>query len=600
MACVWLIIGEVDDFCESELTEHLRGYATVLREQTGNKFNAEHADQLDKLAKTNGVRELRTTFIMADGTVLGDTLADPHNMESHATRDEVMQAMESGFGESSRWSNTVEQHMKYVALPVVEPDGVIGVVRVALPMRSIAARLALAQALIWQIASVALVVAVGLALGLTLMWSRRIERVTSAARLISRGDLSSDIDVEGHDEIAMLARSVNRMRRSLSGQLTMIDRQRRTLQYMLTRLDEGVVVANSDGVVILSNPAAWQLLQISEPTTPSGEPPRIDTLPDGLRELLMPAEIDEGIPRIERRINIGEGKSLSILLVRVSRISLPHYTQAGDVATTNDGRILVLTDVTELTRATQIKADFVANASHELRTPLSAIRAAIETLMSINDDRKPSEQNMLIDIIDRHSDRLGMMVADLLDLSWLESGRTRITPTTVDPNELLTDLSERFSDRLSAQDIKWNAVVGSGELTNTPELRIDVRLLNMVLNNLVDNAIKFTPGDGQISVTATPLESEFAFTVSDTGIGIPPEDQSRVFERFYQVTRARSGGVKRGTGLGLSIVRHAVEQMGGRLELKSAINEGTSIRVLVPFSPTGLMTDVDMQSSTAG
>ncbi|HNO78088.1 MAG TPA: ATP-binding protein [Phycisphaerae bacterium] len=594
VVCVWLIIDEVDQFYESELTEHLRGYATLLRERAEDQFDADHKVQLDDLAKTNGVHELRTTFILADGTVLGDTLADPLSMESHANREEVMAAMKSGFGESTRWSNTVKQHMKYVALPVVDPNGLIGVVRVALPMRSITARLELAQALIWQVAAVALIVAVGLALGLTLMWSRRIERVTSAARLISRGDLSSDIDVEGRDEIAMLARSVNRMRGSLSTQMNMIDRQRRTLQYMLTRLDEGVVVANSDGVVILANPAAWKLLQVSEPATSSDEPPTISALPAALREFLTPDDSLENKGRIERRITLGEGESLSILLARVSRISLPDYTQTADVATTKDGRILVLTDVTELTRATQIKADFVANASHELRTPLTAIRAAIETLISMNAERGATEDAALLDIIDRHSDRLGMMVADLLDLSWLESGTTRVTPVSVDPHELLVDLGERFADRLSAQKIDWKTVVDDGGITEGKELQTDVRLLNMVLNNLVDNAIKFTASGGSIKVVATRCENEFSFSVTDTGVGIPPEDQSRIFERFYQVTRARSG-VKRGTGLGLSIVRHAVEQMGGRLELKSAINEGTSIRVLVPLSPPSTLTDVDIQ-----
>ncbi len=598
VACVWLIIGEVDRFYESELTEHLRGYAILLREQAGTEFRFNRVEQFDQLAKDHGVHELRATFIMSDGTVLGDSQADPRTMESHAKREEVVEAIMSGFGESTRWSDTVKQHMKYVALPVANENGVSGIVRVALPKRSIAARLELAQALIWQIAGIALFVAVGLALGLTLLWSRRIERVTSAARLISRGDLSSDINVEGRDEIAMLARSVNRMRRSLSTQLHMIDRQRRTLQYLLTRLDEGVVVADSDGVVILSNPAAWQLLQIEEPHTPSDEHPTIDTLPEGLRKLLMMDNGQDGKHRIERRITIGEGESLSILLARVSNISLPHYTQSGDVATTKDGRILVLTDVTELTRATQIKADFVANASHELRTPLSAIRAAIETLMSMSSNQESPEHTPLLDIIDRHSDRLGMMVADLLDLSWLESGSTRNIPVAVDPNDVLIELGERFADRLSAQKINWNVSTESCKYAGDQKLRIDVRLLNMVLNNLVDNAIKFTPAGGVISADATCLENEFAFTVADTGIGIPNEDQSRIFERFYQVTRARSG-VKRGTGLGLSIVRHAVEQMGGRLELKSTINEGTSIRVLVPFSPPGSITDVDMQDTTS-
>jgi two-component system phosphate regulon sensor histidine kinase PhoR len=247
------------------------------------------------------------------------------------------------------------------------------------------------------------------------------------------------------------------------------------------------------------------------------------------------------------------------------------------------GRLLVLTDVTQLTRLIQVKADFAANASHELRTPLSAIRAAIETLLQMNLQDEADAARHFVAMIERHSRRLEALVADLLELSRLESSRLQFQPADVDLRQMLSDIREQHAERLAQKDLHWSEDLPG----NLSQVQANPHLLRIVLENLVDNSIKFTNPGGHLSITCRqasqpPTGSATAITVADDGCGIDVEEQSRVFERFYQVERARSGGALRGTGLGLSIVRHAMAAMKGTVELQSQPGRGTSITITIP------------------
>jgi signal transduction histidine kinase len=241
------------------------------------------------------------------------------------------------------------------------------------------------------------------------------------------------------------------------------------------------------------------------------------------------------------------------------------------------GRLLVLTDITELTRMLQVKTDFVMNASHELRTPLSAIRAAVETLLGMDGAEHTHASRQIVHMIDRHSARLEAMVADLLDLSRIESGTARFQPETLHLEQTLSELRERFARRLNEKDLHWEMETHPPDATAT----VSPSLLNIVLDNLLDNAIKFTPDGGTVRTVAKVDNSTCHICVEDTGCGISEDEQSRVFERFYQVERARTG-TTRGTGLGLSIVRHAVNAMSGSVDLDSAVGQGTRITITIP------------------
>lgn len=580
--CLWLIVGAFDDFYAEDLHARLLTHAQIIRHEVGEHLTFEHRQELDELAKSVAKSEpgsVRITIIAVDGTVLGDSDADPAATENHAGRVEVIEALSSGVGESTRWSSTVHQDMKYLALAVGPPDAPLGVVRVALPVKSILERTQAVRAMFQRIAVIAGAAAVVLALGLARTWSNRIARVTAAARSISKGDLSASASEAGNDEVATLGRALNRMRESLAGQLATIDGQRRTLENLLAQLHEGVIVTDQAGDVALINPAAAAMLGLPQPDGGLGRlsagTSECRELPVQLRTLLTPGSGPTSGQVQQERLTIERSGRPLTLLARASELTVPLF--GGAAAST--GRLLVLTDVTELTRTVQIKADFVANASHELRTPLSAIRTAVETLLSMDLSSAGEEERSLVGVIDRHSERLGALVNDLLDLSRIESPSARFEPEALDPQGVLDDVYERFAGRIAQKGLTWVPEINPA----CPAVFANRQLLMLVLDNLVDNAIKFTEEGGSIRAAARPFGDQVQLTIEDDGCGIPPQEQDRVFERFYQVERSRSG-VRRGTGLGLAIVRHAVNAMNGRVELHSRLGKGTRIDVWVPRS----------------
>jgi len=605
--CVWVIVSQLDQFRREELLDHLLAQASALEVAVRDRFDTAHAEELNTVARQVGSTELegvRVTFVFVDGTVLGDSEGNASEMESHADRPEIQQALAAGFGESVRWSHTVAKDLRYVAVRVGTADEPLGAVRVSMAVQSIAARAQPARRLTTAIALVSVLAAILLALALALLWSRRIQRVTEAASSISGGDVSARVAVSGHDEIAVLGRSLNEMREKLSAQLGTIDRQRRTLDSLVSQLREGVVVADADGRIVLINSEAIGLLQLSAAEMDGsflGQTVEQCIPQHKLQDLLrrttsqVPSGTDEAsrqsmesagdsletkTQEIELRLTTGTG--VRSVLARAFDIRLPDATGNGSspISRTHIGRTLVLTDVTELTRTMQVKADLAANASHELRTPLSAIRAAVETLRSIEASGHPAATSRFIDVIDRHSGRMEAMIGDLLKLSRLESGTERFEASSVSTKALFEELRTAFADVVATKNLHWKTSTTDADvtLTTSPEL------LSMILRNLIDNAIQFTDAGGDITLSVCRDRQTVAFQVADTGCGIAPQDQQRVFERFYQVGHARSGS-NRGTGLGLSIVRHALAAVNARIELLSSVGEGTHVTFWIPYRP---------------
>jgi len=617
---VWsirLISGELQNVYLHELTRQLVTQAETINREVRNRFDAGHAAELNALARRAAslTPELRVTFISTNGVVWGDSEAEPSQMELHANRAEFIDAIKTGFGESSRWSRTVSREMKYVAVRVGSAANPLGVVRVSMPARFVAAHEDATRRLVWKIGGVGIAATVILALGLALVWSAPIRRITETARTLSRGDLSARVRVSGHDELGVMARSLNQMRDHLAAQLQTIDRQRQNLEYLIRTLQEGVIVAAADGRILLINPAAVRLLDLmhdrvrTPPVLPRGNNGSGARTPG---ELLVGRSIEECVPHpalqdmLKPRRTItatgpaSEPESGDLSRARAAREVRLEFEHAGGVEVWSakvsnielagprvvDGepaaRLVVLTDITELTRTIQMKTDFVANASHELRTPLSAIRAAVETLQQLDPAAEPTAVRNFVEIIDRHSTRLVDLVADLLDLSRLESAEAQFPPQQLSLTEFLHELCSRYS-----APVEGNGLVFAVECpADCDEIFVSPQLLRLVLDNLVDNAIKFTERGGRVGVTARRTREAIAIEVSDTGCGIPEDQQPRVFERFYQVQRSRSGIARlakvRGTGLGLSIVRHAVAAMQGTVNLWSKVGEGTRVTIAIP------------------
>ncbi len=607
--CVWLMLVEFERFHGEILRSHLQAQAAVLESVVRDRFDISQQDELLRLARQFSEiapEHMRITFIAPDGRVLGDSRADAAQLDSHAERPEVKEALKEGAGSSTRWSVSIGETMQYAARRVGPADAPRGVVRVALPAHPAAARADAARRLLQTIAFVTLLAAVALALGLARLWSRRIGVITAAARAISGGDLKTRVPMDGADEVSMLALSLNRMREHLARQLQTIERQRGTLDALMAQLHEGMVVTRPDGRVLMVNPEAVRLLGLISPRKDGsfeGLPVETCIPQHDLQNLLMPpqptnrtagesADVDPPDDREPERPDQGAPSEMQELRVRVDGVNGPVslLVRAFDIVLPPSGpesgkpgasfrpaRMLMLTDVTELTKLMHMKADFAANASHELRTPLSAIRGAAETLRSMDLAADAEAAGTFVAMIERHCARMEAMVVDLLDLSRVESPVEPFAPHEVTLGEFLEELRESFAEALTAGKLNWQTEVAP----DCQRIMVSEELLRIVLRNLVENSVRFTPEGGHIHILAGAVNGSWTIAVADDGCGIPPAEQARVFERFYQVARARSGP-NRGTGLGLSIVRHAVTAMRGTVRLESAPGKGTTVTITVP------------------
>jgi two-component system phosphate regulon sensor histidine kinase PhoR len=438
--------------------------------------------------------------------------------------------------------------------------------------------------------------------------TRRIETVATHARRLATGQLSARPEIDGSDEFSSIAQSLNEACGRWSADLESLDRQRRMLLSLLDQLHEGVVVVRMDGRIALMNPAAIRLLNVraadeSHPLAFEGALVEQVVSQHTLQRLLRhdgsvgrsrsgdqeevwsdvgdPAESNgQSVDRVpmdeaEARLQLERAGVSMHVLARASDLVLPNADGAEDASV---GRLLVLTDITELNRTIQMKADFVANASHELRTPLSNIRAAVETLLQMDLRSEPDEAGRFLNIVDRHSTRLTAMVSDLLELARLESPEAVFEHEPVNPHDLMNEIGERFASAIESKGVLFSAHCA---LPSGDAIDINPRLIRLALDNLVENAIKFTESGKRVMVECRREDDLALFTVRDEGCGIPESEQERVFERFYQVERARSGMAARGTGLGLSIVRHAVAAMRGSVSLRSRVGEGTEVTLRV-------------------
>jgi two-component system phosphate regulon sensor histidine kinase PhoR len=291
---------------------------------------------------------------------------------------------------------------------------------------------------------------------------------------------------------------------------------------------------------------------------------------------------EEAILRVIEQAN---GPSPIVREIRLQRGGQRVTYQAVANRAKAGGVLLVLRNVSAMAAAVQMKTDFVANASHELRTPIAAIRVAFETLQEVYHE-DPNQTEKCVAIIDGHLWRLEEMLSDLLDLSRVESADLKAHITAVKAADLMALVRATMSPLARQKDVELAFV--ADQWSEDAEFNSDRRLLNLIIKNLVENSIKFTPGGGKVTIKLAPTNGQakqVLLEVSDTGIGIPAEYQERVFERFYQVDHARSGSAGRGTGLGLAIVKHAVHALGGAVQLSSTVGVGTTVSCTLPDRP---------------
>jgi two-component system phosphate regulon sensor histidine kinase PhoR len=422
-----------------------------------------------------------------------------------------------------------------------------------------------------------LVLASGAGLLLAFLLSRhlsaRVGRMAGFSREVAQGPFPREpLPVGEADELSELENNLNEMSRGLQEKIQGIMAEKEKVDSILRCMTEGVVVVDTRGRIIVLNENAQRMFDLDPSQSLQGASLlSVSRHPEMKRlvEEVLACDCSSGC--FSKELFLGEGKCF-----RVNATSL----RGGDARSL--GYIVVFHDITELKRLEVVRADFVANVSHELRTPLTAIRGYAETLLRATPE-DPKEAENFLKIIQRHSERLGRLIDDLLTLSDLESGKVPLAKENVDMARVVGQVLEIFQDQARKKSVTLSHRIRPDSLP----IAGDSDRLQQLLINLVDNALKYTPSGGRVEVSASlapALDHErpmVEIAVADTGHGIPEKDLPRLTERFYRVDKARSRELG-GTGLGLAIVKHIVQAHRGHLKIESQIQKGTTVRVSLP------------------
>jgi two-component system, OmpR family, phosphate regulon sensor histidine kinase PhoR len=511
-----------------------------------------------KMAASN----VRVTVIAADGQVLADSQSDPSTMENHAGRPEIRDAFAKGDGQSIRQSVTINSNLLYYAVRLSSAGAPPVVLRFALPLQTV-------DQVIWEfrrrlwLASLVMLLVTGIAsLLISRSFSDRVDRLTRFSLRVAEGDFRPlEADRSG-DALEALAISLNETAARLDRTIRTLTEERNLSSAILGSMVEGVAVVNASERLLFSNHGFAEILGLDVPPQ-SGS---------ALVEVVRQTELLEAV----RDVLKGERRVETEIVTGTLRQHFFAVTVASVRAAETSGAVIVLHDITELRKLERVRRDFVANVSHEFKTPLTAIQGFAETLLAgaIDD---PQNRLRFLEIILEHSRRLARLTDDLLKLSKMDADRLDLEVRRLSVSQFVESCVESAQRPAAEKDLRISVNLQA----RLPDIAADRRRLAEVLQNLLDNAIQYTPSGGQIMVSASAEDGEVTISVSDTGIGIPQVDQPRIFERFYRVDVARSREVG-GTGLGLSIAKHLVEAHGGRIWVESEIGQGSQFHFTVP------------------
>ncbi len=589
LLAMYIFLGKMlKDSMSDRITSELEVQAALTREFFIEKLPADTNftyDVIDPLVDRLGkAGKARVTFIGIDGTVWGDTERDGQalrGMDNHLARPEVQDALKNGRGILDRYSDTTQTEFRYFAMPIYRnadaanfPNGVaplIGICRVALPMEVVNTAIGnLRQTAI--IASVAgLVVAIVFSVFSTGAIIKPIEKLTQMTKFLAAGNINSRVPVDSRNELGQLTENFNVMADRVQEQIDKISEEHRRSETILTNMGEGVLLVDGASEITYANAIAVTMLELPD-----------DYIGKALIEINRIPELQALLKKAE------ETETAAFAEIQLGNLYEPEAEVTVVPVAAGQEYVIVIHDVTKERQLERIRADFVANVSHELRTPLTAIRGYAETLLGKDTVRTKTGEQFLVKILN-HSARLSKLVSELLELSRLELGDRELKRAPRHLNTFYEPLLDVFEPLLEESGVvlKWEI---SEEL---PKVNVDPQLFMQVFVNLIDNAIKYTPDGGTITISAEidtsnvleelDITSEAVIVhVQDTGIGIPMESQSRVFERFYRVGKGRAQEVG-GTGLGLAIVKHIVLRHNGRIWLDSILGQGSVFHVALPM-----------------
>jgi two-component system phosphate regulon sensor histidine kinase PhoR len=557
------LVNFVEQISIADLDSHLEDDAQFVAVMAAPLLQAEApAEQIDELAKQIGARiQSRVTIIDSEGIVLGESHNDRTLMENHAGRTEIVHARNTGKGSATRFSDTLGYDMFYVAVPILTDGKIIGFSRIALSLETVQNNITRLQQTLIFAAIFSAILAGLLAIWISNRTTYPLSNLILAANQMAAGRLDSRLIPTTQDEIGQLTQTFNEMAAQLNAKINDLEAERSRIAAVLSAMTDGVIIINYENRIQLINPSAQAMFSIEE----------MEAIGKSLFEVVRHHQIEEVLTDCRES---GDSQSTTMEITARKLYMQATATPLGPAQPGNT--LLLFQNLTRIHRLETIRQDFISNVSHELRTPLASLKAITETLQEGALEDPPAARRFL-SRMENELDALHQMVEELLELSRIESGRVPLKMSPTSPRQLI----QAAVDRLSSQAVRAGLTVEIDCSPDLPKLMADPSRLAQVIINLLHNAIKFTPPDGKICISAQQQKMNILFFVQDNGIGIPMADLSRIFERFYKTDRARSGG---GTGLGLAIARHLVEAHGGTIWVESMENVGSTFYFTIPLA----------------
>lgn len=551
------------------LTSNLLTHAQVAEHflesyMTGPNEKAHIDDQIKELAVKN---HLRITVISNSGDVIADSWENPATMENHLNRPEVSASLAGTQGTSIRYSTTETQNMLYVAIPIRHGNEIVGAVRISSTLAAIDAGFNQVKSTLLAAILLTSLSAILLSIWLARKYTAPLEEITAAASEIADGNLDRRLHIRTGDELEILAHTINNLTSNLDDKINESLAETKKLALILQHMDNAVILLDRYGKVTTANKMARDTFSINDLM-----------LNQHNMQVLGYSQLDRAVHQ-----TIKQEKNMLIYLktniqdsTRVFQVFLAPITATEKDVT---GVLSVFHDITALQDMHDRQADFVANASHELATPLTAIKGFAETLLDgALEDNKLSVK--FLTIIHTEAERMQRLVNELLQLAKLNSHEYR-QQVKLEATHLMPLLYTAKEDLTTNAEEKGITVDIHAEAD--PIIMANPDWLKQIVINLLDNSIKYTHPFGRVVLTCQQENQEAILMVEDTGIGIPATDVPLIFDRFYRVDRARSRNAG-GTGLGLAIVKFIVEMHGGKIEVKSSVNIGTTFTIRLPLA----------------
>ena len=575
---VWVLARVARTQMMGSAQEKMKVMAMMLREQINQSDRGIHEPALvDHIRALGKETSYRFTLLSDEGTVVADsqTGEGQGSAGSQVRRPEIVSAKASGVGFAKRHSESLDLPMLYLAVPVKDNESSAsesatenaGLVRVAIPSGSIDTSIDSLQKY-----TTLFVVGLSTLTGILMLWfstrtMRPLSEFAEAARNVEKGSydrISSGLN-RRDDEWGELADAFSQMQRVLSQRELGLKENSSRLEAVLSSMIEGVIALDSSGEVTMANNAACQIFSLIKPELIG-------------RKLINIVRFPELIEAIETTLFNDVFSNTEFTTVGDTRKTIRAQVSVLDVGDEKPGAAIVLHDVTELRQLETLRQDFVANVSHELKTPLASIRAYAETLKlgALND---PKNNLRFVERIEAQADILNQQIQDLIQLARVESAQTAFEIVRINLRKLCLDCVNTFATEADSLKVKLTLQENDEELF----IDADHKAIRTIVNNLISNALHYTPERGSVTVMLSQTDRLATIEVVDTGIGISAEHQSRIFERFYRVDKARSRDMG-GTGLGLAIVKHLAQAFEGNVELSSSEGEGSTFSIHFPLA----------------